>query len=629
MLSQEKKPLDRVLYPINQDELPFVFPIISHPYRPVYAESDQVVPTNAWISNLFYPSVQNLAPTTPDPYILRLLDDFGGNPGLSISQPSQKVIGRYEAMNNIPASPAGYMINGVVVDFRITANEWQQTRPKPSVTRWNHLGATLRLSSTPTTYITFPLSRGAAFVTAEYHQLTPHFFTQHAILSVVSDIEQGQDTFTGHKFKVSMNDHPTSTFVIYVLGDQPLRLRKDGMNRLVADTPYEGVIQVAKLPSPEAEAVLDQHHGVWATGGQVKTNSDSTAYSIEWTPQGDTSKPLLTYAYPHHLQSFASDSVQVTSLQLQSASKGTMRAVIGNTWVLEEPDLPDTAWLPEHAVPEPSTHNEIMQVLAQEVNGDDYLQETQRGDNYFSGKSLQKYAMLALLLNRPEETGLRNEELADVALTKLKEAMVPYLENRQQDPYRYDQVYHGIVARDGLPTDMGGTGNKDAEFGHSYYNDHHYHQGYLVVTAAVIHYLDPTWRTEELRAWTETLIKDVNNPVENDPHFAQFRNWDWFAGHSWAGGIKVDGALDGRDQESVPESVNFYWGMKLWGLATENEDLVDLANLQLAITKRTAYAYFWMLDDNTNRPVDMVRNKVVGIYFEQKADYVSGVASYP
>lgn len=49
----------------------------------------------------------------------------------------------------------------------------------------------------------------------------------------------------------------------------------------------------------------------------------------------------------------------------------------------------------------------------------------------------------------------------------------------------------------------------------------------------------------------------MNNPVENDEYFAQFRNWDWFAGHSWAGGIKVDGALDGRDQESIPEVTIF------------------------------------------------------------------------
>lgn len=86
---------EHLLYPIDASipSPPSVFPIIEHPFPPVYADPNfkTVVPTSSWISNLFYPSVNNLAPTTPDPYILRLLDDFGGNPGLSISQPHDKV----------------------------------------------------------------------------------------------------------------------------------------------------------------------------------------------------------------------------------------------------------------------------------------------------------------------------------------------------------------------------------------------------------------------------------------------------------------------------------------------------------------------------------------------------------
>lgn len=49
----------------------------------------------------------------------------------------------------------------------------------------------------------------------------------------------------------------------------------------------------------------------------------------------------------------------------------------------------------------------------------------------------------------------------------------------------------------------------------------------------------------------------------------------------------------------------------------------DLANLQLAIAKRSTYEYFWYMDGNKNRPTEMVKNKVAGIFFEQKVDYVS------
>lgn len=203
---------------------------------------------------------------------------------------------------------------------------------------------------------------------------------------------------------------------------------------------------------------------------------------MKWNLKGDTSKRLLTYAYPHHLSSFFNDgSVQKTPLVLQSSSKGPMQAVIGNTWTLKETILPTTEWFPARPAPEASTRNEILDNLVSDV-GSNYTENTEKGDNYFSGKGLQKYALLALTLNRAEVTQLHNRELAKISLNKLKKAFTPYLENRQQNPYRYDTVYRGIVARDGLPQSMGGTGDRNAEFGHSYYNDHHYHHGYLVVT---------------------------------------------------------------------------------------------------------------------------------------------------
>jgi endo-1,3(4)-beta-glucanase len=173
--------------------------------------------------------------------------------------------------------------------------------------------------------------------------------------------------------------------------------------------------------------------------------------------------------------------VEKTGLVLQSSSKGPMQAVVGNTWKLKENDLPNIEWFPARPAPEASTRNEILENLAADVNTN-YTKNTQKGDNYFSGKGLQKYALLALTLNRPELTQLHNKELAETSLNKLKAAFVPYLENRQQNPYRYDSLYKGIVSRDGLPVEMGGTGNINTEFGHTYYNDHHYHQGYLVVT---------------------------------------------------------------------------------------------------------------------------------------------------
>jgi endo-1,3(4)-beta-glucanase len=63
---------------------------------------------------------------------------------------------------------------------------------------------------------------------------------------------------------------------------------------------------------------------------------------------------------------------------------------------------------------------------------------------------------------------------------------LPYIQNKQKDPFRYDTLYKGIVSLSGLPKAEGGTGDPNAAFGHTYYSDHHYHQGYLIVTGNLI-----------------------------------------------------------------------------------------------------------------------------------------------
>lgn len=191
------------------------------------------------------------------------------------------------------------------------------------------------------------------------------------------------------------------------------------------------------------------------------------------------------YAYPHHMKSFIRDgSLKKTNLKLQSSTKGTMQAVVGNVWTLIEKNVSSIDWFPSNPTPEASTRNEIMENLVSDVRLN-YTEETLKGDNYFSGKGLQKLALISLLLNKPNQTALKNQELAEESLNKIKAAFLPYLENRQMDPFRYDALYKGIVSLNGLPTELGGTGNRDAAFGHSYYNDHHYHQGYLIVTGIV------------------------------------------------------------------------------------------------------------------------------------------------
>lgn len=290
-MSSVKQPIKAVINITNS--IPQEFKQIHHPYLPKYATSnndkDQVVPTNSWISNLFYPSLNNTAPTNSDPYTIRVLDTLvGGNPGLSITQQEIKETGSYQDSKSVNSTTAtamsDYLINGQTVEIRYSCEEWGETKMSnqndnnnitTQVISWDHFGATVRLMSQKDAkkYIDFPIARGMAYVTAHYHDLTPHFFTQRAIIHINSDgpkeNQNGNTIYNGKRFTIQFNDKEESVFIIYAL-DGTLSLTFAGLSRLVAKKPYNGTIRIAKIPRKEDEPIFDQYKNAWATGGLVK-----------------------------------------------------------------------------------------------------------------------------------------------------------------------------------------------------------------------------------------------------------------------------------------------------------------------------------------------------------------------
>lgn len=87
------------------------------------------------------------------------------------------------------------------------------------------------------------------------------------------------------------------------------------------------------------------------------------------------------------------------------------------------------------------------------------------------------------------------------------------------------------------------TGDAGADFGNSFYNDHHFHYGYFIYAAAVIGYLDPSWIPIN-KAYVNTLVRDISNPSTRDQMFPVWRCFDWYHGHSWAHGLFE--TLDGK-----------------------------------------------------------------------------------
>jgi endo-1,3(4)-beta-glucanase len=129
----------------------------------------------------------------------------------------------------------------------------------------------------------------------------------------------------------------------------------------------------------------------------------------------------------------------------------------------------------------------------------------------------------------------------------------------------------------------------------------------------------------ELNTIITALIRDTANAdISQDPDFPLFRHFDWFAGHSLSHGLVP--FLDGKDQESTSEAMNFYYSLYLWGEASNDSELDTIGKLMMKVGKRSVGMYLLMEDSNTVHP-RIVQNKVTGIFFENKVDYTTWFGS--
>merc|ERR1719495_1793156 len=96
--------------------------------------------------------------------------------------------------------------------------------------------------------------------------------------------------------------------------------------------------------------------------------------------------------------------------------------------------------------------------------------------------------------------------LAQQARDRVKPVLQGWLGGTNGNTLLYDQTWGGVVSQCGL-YDQG------CDFGNGMYNDHHFHYGYHIYTAAVIAKKDAAWGNE----WNDKvlhMISDVAEPSE-------------------------------------------------------------------------------------------------------------------
>jgi endo-1,3(4)-beta-glucanase len=548
--------------------------------------------------------------------------------GLSISHADddQKVFG--DPSTRVPGNPARYFFSAVGIQSIVlsAAELGNSTTLSTDNLAAFSIDINIQPSNGSQSKLTFPLVQGMGFVTGRYVNMTPQVHSSVFFRNVQPAGSPKSGIF---KYRVTLEDG--KSWLIYVTPENGRDPKLQQSSNVLCQGPasFSGTIQVAKNPSgPAGEAIYDASAGSFPIAATVTgaVRGRDGQYSLKWTKGGRQDGKLLMYALPHHVATF--DNVtrgSMKDLKLATTTKGMATAVGSDSWIMFEPDLPvdmDFALydLDKGSVSTLSSASAAALHSIASAEAAEYQQSpsavlsslTNDATMYFGGKKAHRLARLVYTIHDI----LKDARLAAPVLQIAKSAFELFVHNKQVMPLVYDAAFKGLVSSSGYP-----PGAPLADFGNTFYNDHHFHYAYWIHTAALITRMDPAWgAAAPIKDWVNSLVKDACNPVA-DNKFPFSRNFDWYHGHSWAHGLFEFG--DGKDLESTSEEAQFAYAVKMWGKVSGDKSMEARGNLMLKILARTLNSYFLMASDNSVMPAKFIGNKVSGILFENKCDHAT------
>ncbi|CAI5721991.1 unnamed protein product [Hyaloperonospora brassicae] len=583
---------------------------------------NRAIPTNNWWGNIIaHDSNTAIQPIWSNPYSLQMVVDKAPF-GMSTSYPYRS---RFSGGNSGNNGAVKFYAHGMVREFLFSAEEIVQQKPTFQVVDWADQGVTVKFTASSSGgSMVSDIVSGMVYASMKYSGLTPRLVSTAAI-STVNGRALGGLQVRGSKFEIVYNSG--QKWVVFVLSsdgrmEKDITLTADGTSALKSTGVFDGMLRVALVLEDSWLSTLEQHKLCTVQAANVDLRDDSS-YVFKWKTMGDCSSGLLHFAMKHHAETLVTSNGvrQVDGMIAFSTTRGAHQAFTtpggpgDPVWEIKE-----TQPVPEDLYPSRKIASDV--VRQQRII--DHLREDISsawsipldGSYYFNGKAAQKYASLCLIANDAAVIG-DDKSLLNKCLEKLRRVMAPFVSNTWTNKLQYDQVYGGIVSSQGFKTK-----DLNTDFGNTMYNDHHFHYGYWVHTAAIINLLDPTWSDlSKLNAMVNLLVRDVANFDPDDRFFTRFRSFDWFRGHSYSHGVTP--FADGKDQESTSEDVNFAFGMYMYGKATNNATMEAVGKLMTRVNSHAIKTYFLVEDANQIHPANFRPNKVTGIFFDNKVDYAT------
>jgi len=297
---------------------------------------------------------------------------------------------------------------------------------------------------------------------------------------------------------------------------------------------------------------------------QVTTNFNFT-FDAKRTGAGFAVNQTVFALYPHQWKNMTGSPNKPYTY---NSIRGLMKVSAGSSFSVKH-DFNGIIPFLTYELPDDAARTKLQDYIAYDKNFNPANARidgagTGNSNTYYHGKALARAANLIPVFHQYGDTAAR-----DAIMVKLKAELTAWYSGQSGKSFGYDTSWGGIIGSN--------PGNVN-DFGASKFNDHHFHYGYFIYASAILAMYDPSFAdSAQYKGIVDLLVKEIFNPYRNDPSFPFLRNFDVYEGHSYSDG-RGGGERDfGNDEESSAEAMNAWAGIYLWGLATGNQDWINLA----------------------------------------------------
>ena len=489
--------------------------------------STQTVFSNQWYSSVYktFPTQQMFA----FPLAYKLTEDGVGISLPTITKTPNTIFGSY------------------IEDFSVGLSD---KLTKPTMTKIGNWSIGLQMMSKSEKTIDFTLAQGVpstTFTTTD-QQLVLRLKDTGAIYDNGVNKIDGNKTITTDAIRIEIRGH---NYIVAFPQKSSVQIA-DKKIVINSQKAFVGI-----LDKPDHFALFKDSAHAEILDTVVQWDTQSNILEASYTFLGNEKKPLIALL-PHQYE-LLKDKKEI--LGSYETLRGKMQLIKSDSFTTSIPLItPDQSFTGLK-----QNHPDFIAALKEDQKKILSDKQPDNGD-YFLGAWYGKAANILLLL---DAAGLDQEkqELLSFLEPKLIKSL-SYL--------KFNKDKQSVIA-------------DKPEFGNENLNDHHFHYGYFIRTAAVLNQLDPTYK-EKVQKNIDVLVKDISSTDRTAAQFPFLRNFAIYEGHSWADGFANFG--DGNNQESSSESIGAWYSVYLWAKTTGDKDLENTA-LYLYNTEIQSTFYYW------------------------------------